>query len=70
MNYLILNTGLELVNFVQEDLGNTSVHVLSGEVEVHLPDNDTTRRLRENEKMQVSTIMNRDLSTCFFFVSQ
>ncbi|XP_068277679.1 vitamin K-dependent gamma-carboxylase [Nyctibius grandis] len=45
--------GLHLENFVSEDLGNTSVRVLRGEVLVELVEQQQNRSLREGEGMQL-----------------
>lgn len=46
--------GLHLENFVSEDLGNTSLRVLQGEVLVELVEQHRNHSLREGEGMQVS----------------
>ncbi|XP_074020385.1 vitamin K-dependent gamma-carboxylase [Numenius arquata] len=45
--------GLHLENFVSEDLGNTSLRVLRGEVLVELVEQQHNRSLREGEGMQL-----------------
>ncbi|KAM7080870.1 vitamin K-dependent gamma-carboxylase isoform 1-T1 [Ciconia maguari] len=45
--------GLHLENFVSEDLGNTSLRVLRGEVLVELVEQHRNRSLREGEGMQL-----------------
>lgn len=45
--------GLHLENFVSEDLGNTSVHVLQGRVEVEVVEEKKNYSLGQGEKMQV-----------------
>lgn len=45
--------GLHLENFVSEDLGNTSIQLLQGEVTVELVAEQKNQTLREGEKMQV-----------------
>ncbi|KAM8794595.1 LOW QUALITY PROTEIN: vitamin K-dependent gamma-carboxylase [Eudromia elegans] len=45
--------GLHLENFVSEDLGNTSVRVLRGEVTVELVEQRRNRTLREGDAMQL-----------------
>ncbi|NXV22868.1 VKGC carboxylase, partial [Cepphus grylle] len=45
--------GLHLENFVSEDLGNTSLRVLRGEVLVELVEQQRNRSLREGEGMQL-----------------
>ncbi|XP_064421622.1 vitamin K-dependent gamma-carboxylase isoform X2 [Latimeria chalumnae] len=45
--------GLHLENFVSEDLGNTSVQVLKGEVAVEILEKKENFTLREGEKMQL-----------------
>lgn len=45
--------GLHLENFVSEDLGNTSIQLLQGEVTVELVAEHKNQTLREGEKMQV-----------------
>ncbi|XP_040437349.1 LOW QUALITY PROTEIN: vitamin K-dependent gamma-carboxylase [Falco naumanni] len=45
--------GLHLENFVSEDLGNTSLRVLRGEVLVELVEQHHNRSLREGEGMQL-----------------
>lgn len=46
-------TGLSLENFVSEDLGNTSVQVLEGLVNVEIVDEKKNYSLQPGEKMQV-----------------
>ncbi|KAM9609652.1 vitamin K-dependent gamma-carboxylase isoform 1-T1 [Morphnus guianensis] len=48
-----LSPGLHLENFVSEDLGNTSLRVLRGEVLVELVEQHQNRSLREGEGMQL-----------------
>lgn len=45
--------GLHLENFVSEDLGNTSIQLLQGEVTVELVAEQKNQTLQEGEKMQV-----------------
>lgn len=45
--------GLHLENFVSEDLGNTSIQLLQGEVTVELVAEQKNQTLREGEKMQL-----------------
>ncbi|XP_068130975.1 vitamin K-dependent gamma-carboxylase [Hyperolius riggenbachi] len=45
--------GLYLENFVSEDLGNTSVHVLQGEVNVEIVKDAKNFSLREGDRMQL-----------------
>lgn len=45
--------GLFLENFVSEDLGNTSVQVLAGEVNVEIVDEKKNYSLQPGEKMQI-----------------
>lgn len=45
--------GLHLENFVSEDLGNTSIQLLQGEVIVELVAEQKNQTLQEGEKMQV-----------------
>ncbi|KAM3600514.1 uncharacterized protein V6R79_024495 [Siganus canaliculatus] len=45
--------GLHLENFVSEDLGNTSVHVLQGKVNVEIVDEKKNYTVLPGEKMQV-----------------
>lgn len=45
--------GLHLENFVSEDLGNTSIQLLQGEVTVELVAEQKNQTLKEGEKMQV-----------------
>lgn len=45
--------GLHLENFVSEDLGNTSLRVLRGQVLVELVEQQQNRSLQEGEGMQV-----------------
>ncbi|XP_065507672.1 vitamin K-dependent gamma-carboxylase isoform X2 [Caloenas nicobarica] len=45
--------GLHLENFVSEDLGNTSLRVLRGEVLVELVEQNVNRSLREGDGMQL-----------------
>lgn len=47
-------SGLHLENFVNEDLGNTSIQLLQGEVIVELVAEQKNYTLQEGEKMQVS----------------
>lgn len=47
------STGLYLENFVSEDLGNTSVQVLEGQVKVEIVDEKKNYSLQPGEKMQV-----------------
>lgn len=51
---LIVLSGLHLENFVNEDLGNTSIQLLQGEVIVELVAEQKNQTLQEGEKMQVS----------------
>lgn len=46
-------SGLYLENFVQEELGNTSITVLKGQVVVELVDRKKNVTLKEGDKMQV-----------------
>ncbi|XP_076990946.1 vitamin K-dependent gamma-carboxylase isoform X1 [Tamandua tetradactyla] len=45
--------GLHLENFVSEDLGNTSIQLLQGEVTVELVAEEKNQTLREGERMQL-----------------
>ncbi|KAJ1091821.1 hypothetical protein NDU88_004936 [Pleurodeles waltl] len=45
--------GLLLENFVSEDLGNTSVHLLKGEVQVEIVKEEKNYTLKEGEGMQL-----------------
>ncbi len=45
--------GLTLENYIQEDLGNTSISVLRGEIIVELLDRNKNVTLKEDEKMMV-----------------
>lgn len=45
--------GLHLENYVSEDLGNTSVQVLQGNVKVEIVDEKKNYTLTPGEKMQV-----------------
>ncbi|XP_030057540.1 vitamin K-dependent gamma-carboxylase [Microcaecilia unicolor] len=45
--------GLYLENFVSEDLGNTSIHLLKGEVAVEIVKEEKNYTLKEGEKMQL-----------------
>ncbi|KAB1256706.1 Vitamin K-dependent gamma-carboxylase [Camelus dromedarius] len=45
--------GLHLENFVSEDLGNTSIQLLQGEVTVELVSEQRNQTLQEGEKMQL-----------------
>lgn len=47
--------GLHLENYVSEDLGNTSVQVLQGTVNVEIVDEKKNYTLIPGEKMQVHT---------------
>jgi len=49
----VSSTGLFLENFVSEDLGNTSVQVLEGLVNVEIVDEKKNYSLQSGEKMQV-----------------
>ena len=49
--------GLYLENYVQEDLGNTSITVLAGEIVVELADRKENYSLSVNQSMQVSIIL-------------
>lgn len=51
--FLVFFPGLHLENFVSEDLGNTSLRVLRGEVLVELVEQQRNHSLREGEGMQV-----------------
>ncbi len=61
-------SGLNLENFVSEDLGNTSVQVLEGLVNVEIVDEKKNYSLQPGEKMQVqlfvSSLMNSDSFYC------
>ncbi|KAH0623006.1 hypothetical protein JD844_030891 [Phrynosoma platyrhinos] len=46
-------TGLYLENFVSEDLGNTSLQLLKGEVTVEIVNAQKNHTLREGDRMQV-----------------
>lgn len=50
---LLPRAGLHLENFVSEDLGNTSIQLLQGEVTVELVAEQKNQTLQEGEKMQV-----------------
>lgn len=45
--------GLLLENYVSEDLGNTSIHVLQGQVNVEIVDEKKNHTLQPGEKLQV-----------------
>ncbi|XP_013931392.1 PREDICTED: vitamin K-dependent gamma-carboxylase-like [Thamnophis sirtalis] len=45
--------GLHLENFVSEDLGNTSLHLLKGEVNVEVVSSQKNYSLQEGEKIQL-----------------
>lgn len=47
--------GLHLENYVSEDLGNTSVQVLQGQVNVEILDEKKNYTLQQGEKIQVLT---------------
>lgn len=49
----IMLAGLHLENYVSEDLGNTSVQVLQGNVKVEIVDEKKNYTLSPGEKMQV-----------------
>ncbi len=49
-------SGLNLENFVSEDLGNTSVQVLEGLVNVEIVDEKKNYSLQPGEKMQVQLL--------------
>lgn len=48
--------GLHLENYVSEDLGNTSVQVLQGNVMVEIVDEKKNYTLTPGEKMQVTAV--------------
>lgn len=48
--------GLHLENYVSEDLGNTSVQVLQGNVKVEIVDEKNNYTLTPGEKMQVNAV--------------
>lgn len=48
--------GLILENYVSEDLGNTSVQVLQGNVKVEIVDEKKNYTLAPGEKMQVKAV--------------
>lgn len=48
-------TGLHLENFVSEDLGNTSLHLLKGEVAVEMVSAKKNYTLQEGGRIQVRT---------------
>lgn len=52
--------GLHLENFVSEDLGNTSIQLLQGEVTVELVAEEKNQTLQEGDKMQVFAGANGD----------
>lgn len=45
--------GLTLENYIQSDLGNTSITVLKGEVVVEIPDKEQNISLKEGQKIQL-----------------
>ncbi|KAL8174141.1 UNVERIFIED_CONTAM: hypothetical protein K2H54_039059 [Gekko kuhli] len=45
--------GLHLENFVSEDLGNTSLHLLKGEVAVEIVNKQTNNTLQEGDRIQL-----------------
>jgi len=45
--------GLHLENFVSEDLGNTSVHVLQGQVRVEIVEENKNYTLEPGQQMKV-----------------
>lgn len=51
--FLLPLAGLHLENFVSEDLGNTSIQLLQGQVTVELVAEQKNQTLQEGEKMQV-----------------
>ena len=53
MIHFIFSVGLFLENYVQEDLGNTSVTVLAGEILVQLVDRQENYTLGVNQSIQV-----------------
>lgn len=57
---LLLLAGLHLENFVSEDLGNTSIQLLQGEVTVELVAEQKNQTLQEGEKMQVFSGVSSD----------
>jgi vitamin K-dependent gamma-carboxylase len=56
----LLLAGLHLENFVSEDLGNTSIQLLQGEVTVELVAEQKNQTLQEGEKMQVFSGVSSD----------
>ena len=52
--------GMYLENFLHEDLGNTSITVLKGEVTVELVDRKENITLHEGEKFQVLYVNGAD----------
>lgn len=50
--------GLHLENFVSEDLGNTSLHLLKGEVNVEVVSSQKNYSLQEGDKIQVRARLN------------
>lgn len=56
----MLLAGLHLENFVSEDLGNTSIQLLQGEVTVELVAEQKNQTLQEGEKMQVFSGVSSD----------
>lgn len=51
--------GLHLENFVSEDLGNTSIHVLQGQVNVEVVEEKKNYTLKPGEqiKVQIHTVI-------------
>ncbi|MGH0127815.1 UNVERIFIED_CONTAM: hypothetical protein FKN15_052449 [Acipenser sinensis] len=49
--------GLHLENFVSEDLGNTSLQVLQGELSVEIVEEGKNYTIKEGEKMQVAGVL-------------
>lgn len=48
-------SGLHLENFVSEDLGNTSIHVLQGQVSVEVVEEKKNCTLQPGEQTKVQT---------------
>ena len=50
---IVLFVGLYLENFIQKDLGNTTLHVLHGEVVVELPRKNISLSVGEKTKVRL-----------------
>lgn len=55
--------GLHLENFVSEDLGNTSVQVLQGQLNVEILDEKKNYTLQQGEQMKVQSYLPQNAFT-------